>query len=314
MTREETGTHQAVAEPETPVTRDPPGKGGRQQVVVITGLSGAGKSQASKLFEDFGFYCVDNLPPALIDAFLGLREREPERYRRVALVVDIRAGDPAPAIERAVAELTARGVPSEVVYLEANDASLIARFSETRHLHPLPSTSGVQASIDAERAALNRARRLATVVIDTSGLSIGQLRERLVPLIGDDSPAAQFSVSLITFGFKFGLPLEADLVFDVRFLTNPHYVPDLRPLSGLRPEVSEYVLGQPSATRFLELVEQMVDLTRPAYLAEGKTRLTIALGCTGGYHRSIALAEELATRLRRADRGAVSVHHRELNR
>lgn len=315
MTREQVETPRDVVDAASSEAADAPDRTrGPERVVVITGLSGAGKSQASKLFEDFGYYCVDNLPPALIDSFLGLREREPERYRRVALVVDIRAGDPAPAIERAVAELTARGVPSDVVYLEANDASLIARYSETRHLHPLLSTRGVQASVDAERRALDGARGLATAVIDTSGLSIGQLRERLVHLIGEDSTESQFAISLITFGFKYGLPLEADLVFDVRFLTNPHYVPDLRPLSGLRPEVSEYVLGQPSAERFLDLTEQLVDLTQPAYLAEGKTRLTIALGCTGGYHRSIALAEALATRLRRSDRGSVSVHHRELQR
>ena len=286
----------------------------REQVVVITGLSGAGKSQASKLFEDFGFYCVDNLPPELLDSFLGLREREPKRYRRAALVVDIRAGDPAPAIERAVEELTARRVPVEVVYLEADDASLVARYSETRHLHPLASPHGVYASIAEERRALDAARRLATAVIDTSGLSIGQLRERLLPLVGDAGAAGEFAITLITFGFKFGLPLDADLIFDVRFLTTPHYVPGLRPLSGLRREVSEYVLKQPAAARFLDLVEQLVDLTRPAYLAEGKSRLTIALGCTGGYHRSIALAEELAARLRRAERGSVSVYHRELDR
>ncbi len=319
MTGDEAGTPRAAVAAR-PDTGDRAAKASREreQVVVITGLSGAGKSQASKLFEDFGFYCVDNLPPALIHALLGLREREPDRYRRVALVVDIRAGDPAPAIERAVEELTARGVPVEVVYLEANDAVLVARFSETRHLHPLLSADGahgadgVQASIAAERRALDRARQLSTAVIDTSGLSIGQLRERLVPLIGEDSAADRFAISLITFGFKFGLPLEADLVFDVRFLTNPHYVPDLRPLSGLRREVSEYVLSQPNALRFLELVEQIVELTVPAYLAEGKTRLTIALGCTGGYHRSIALAEELAARLARSERQAVTVHHREL--
>ena len=301
---------------ERPAAREaePSPRRGRDQVVVITGLSGAGKSQASKLFEDFGFYCVDNLPPALIDAFLGLREREPDRYRRVALVVDIRAGDPGPAIERAVEELTARGVPVEVVYLEANDASLVARFSETRHLHPLLSSEGVQASIATERRALDATRQLATAVIDTSGLSIGQLRERLFPLIGEEGAADQLTIALITFGFKFGLPLEADLVFDVRFLTNPHYIADLRPLSGLRPEVSDYVLSQPAARRFLELVEQLVELTTPAYIAEGKTRLTVALGCTGGYHRSIALAEELAARLRGAGAGSVSVHHRELDR
>ena len=283
-------------------------------MVVITGLSGAGKSQASKLFEDLGFYCVDNLPPALLEGFLSLRQREPDRYRRAALVLDIRAGDPGPAIRQAVEQLRSGGVRTDVIYLEAGDASLIARFSETRHRHPLPSPNGVQASIAEERRRLGPVRELASAVVDTTGLSIGQLRARLLTVIGADGQAEQLTIDLVTFGFKFGLPLEADLVFDVRFLTNPHYVPDLRPLSGLQPEVRDYVLRQPTARRFLDLVEQIVDLTRPAYVAEGKSRLTVALGCTGGYHRSIVLAEELATRLRESGRGPVAVFHRELER
>lgn len=283
-------------------------------VVIITGLSGAGKTQASKLFEDIGYYCVDNLPPALLGDFLELRRAEPQRYRRAALVVDIRAGDPAPAIEVALAALRDGGVPAQVIYLEADPAALVARFSETRHRHPIASDGGVQASIAEEQRRLAHARVLASAVVDTTGLSIGQLRERLLAVLGDGVGRTALTIDFVTFGFKFGLPLDADLVFDVRFLTNPHYVPDLRPLSGLEPPVREYVLGQPPAERFLQLVEEVIELTRPAYLAEGKARLTVALGCTGGYHRSIALAEELAARLERSGRGPVSVFHRELER
>jgi UPF0042 nucleotide-binding protein len=284
------------------------------QLVVISGLSGAGKSQASKLFEDLGYYCVDNLPPELLDRFLTLRDAEPERYERAALVLDIRAGDPAPAIEQARAALAVRGVPLQVLYLEASDTSLVSRYSETRHRHPLQTRSGVQVGIAEERRRLAATRELADHVIDTSGLSIGQLKERLFALLPRDGAIEALQIDIITFGFKYGIPLEADLVFDVRFLTNPYYVPDLKPLSGLQPPVREYVLNQPAAGRFLDLVAELLTLTVPAYRAEGKARLTVALGCTGGYHRSIALAEELAGRLRGLGDASVAVFHRELER
>ena len=283
-------------------------------VVVISGLSGAGKSQASKLFEDLGYYCVDNLPPDLLDRFLALRDGDPVRYRNVALVVDIRAGDPAPAIEQARAALVARGVPLQVLYLEASDAVLVSRFSETRHRHPLQTRSGVQASIMLERERLARTRDLADQVIDTSSLSIGQLKEQLFRHVPRESAADELLIDILTFGFKFGIPIDADLVFDVRFLTNPYYVDDLKPLSGLQTPVREYVMGQPAAKRFVELVVELLQLTVPAYRSEGKTRLTVALGCTGGYHRSIALAEELAEQLRGLGGVSVAVFHRELER
>lgn len=283
-------------------------------VVVISGLSGAGKSQASKLFEDLGYYCVDNLPPELLDGFLSLRDANPARYERIALVLDIRAGDPAPAIEQARAELARRGIEMQMLYLEASDANLVTRFSETRHRHPLETRSGVQAGIAEERRRLARTRELADHVIDTSGLSIGQLKERLFAFVPREAAADELLVDIVTFGFKYGIPLEADLVFDVRFLTNPYYVPDLKPLSGLQPPVREFVLGQPAAGRFLDLVVELLQLTAPAYRAEGKQRLTVALGCTGGYHRSIALAEELAARLTEMGGTSVAVFHRELER
>ena len=295
-----------------PVAKERPAPSGH--VLVISGLSGAGKSQASKIFEDLGYYCVDNLPPELLDSFLGLRDADPARYARVALVLDIRAGDPAPAIERAKAALAERGVAHEVVYLEASDANLVSRFSETRHRHPLQTRSGVQDGIHEERRRLARTRELADHVIDTSGYSIGQLKERLFGFVPRDGVAGELLVDIITFGFKYGIPLEADLVFDVRFLTNPYYVPDLKSLSGLQPPVRRYVMGQPAAKRFVDLVVELLELTMPAYRAEGKARLTVALGCTGGYHRSIALAEELAARLRSVEQASVAVFHRELER
>ena len=293
----------------------PESHGDTEHLLVISGLSGAGKSQASKLFEDLGYSCVDNLPPALLDEFLGLRTADPERYRRSALVLDIRAGDPAPAIERAAAALDAEGSKLELIYLEASDASLVSRFSETRHRHPLQETrSGVQASIAEERRRLERTRNIADHVIDTTGLSIGQLKDRLFAVVPRASDSDELRIDIVTFGFKYGIPLEADLVFDVRFLTNPYWEPELKPLSGLEEPVRDFVLGQPAARRFLELVTELLELTVPAYRAEGKEQLRLALGCTGGYHRSIALAEELASRIGKLEDTRVAVFHRELER
>jgi RNase adapter protein RapZ len=288
---------------------------GERHFVVISGLSGAGKSQASKLFEDLGYACVDNLPPELLDDFLELRRQGHDRYRRAALVLDIRAGDPAPAIERARAALSAEGSGIELIFLEASDASLISRYSETRHRHPLEETrSGLQASIADERRGLERTRQLADHIIDTTGLSIGQLKDRLLATLPRETARDALQIDVVTFGFKYGIPLEADLVFDVRFLTNPYWEPELKPLSGLEQPVRDFVLRQPAATRFLELLRELIELTAPAYRAEGKEHLRIALGCTGGYHRSIALAEELAGRLAELPGVNVGVFHRELER
>ena len=302
----------------TPIQEDPGTVDARPEtdhLLVISGLSGAGKTQASKLFEDLGYSVVDNLPAPLLDEFLTLRRDQPDRYRRTVLVLDIRAGDPASAIQQASATLEADGSRLELVYLEASDASLVSRFSETRHRHPLQATrSGVQASIAEERRRLARTREMADHVIDTTGLSIGQLKDRLFSLVPRQTSRDELQIDIVTFGFKYGIPLEADLVFDVRFLTNPYWEPDLKPLSGLEDKVREFVLAQPAANRFLELVIELLELTAPAYRLEGKEQLRVALGCTGGYHRSIALAEELGRRLAKLPDASVTVFHRELER
>jgi RNase adapter protein RapZ len=300
----------SVAVPEAQARERP-----AEHLLVISGLSGAGKSQASKLFEDLGYSVVDNLPPNLLDAYLELRRREPERYHRAALVLDIRAGDPAPAIERAREALAADGSELELIYLEAGDPTIVSRFSETRHRHPLQETrSSIQASIAEERRRLARTRELADHVIDTSGFSIGQLKDRIFGLLPRDTVDDRLVIDIVTFGFKYGIPLEADVVLDVRFLTNPYWNPDLKPLSGLEEPVRDFVLAQPAANRFLDLVTELLQLTAPAYLAEGRQQLRLALGCTGGYHRSIALAEELARRLEAVPNASVNVFHRELAR
>ena len=301
-----------------PITGEDPSRSagreaGIEHFVVISGLSGAGKSQASKLFEDLGYLCIDNLPAKLLDDFLSLRREDPDRYRRSALVLDIRSGDPAPAIRRAASAMEAAGSHLELIYLEASDASLISRFSATRHRHPLQATrSSVQASIAEERSRLATTREMADHVIDTTGLSIGQLKDRLLSVIPRSVADDELRIDVVTFGFKHGIPLEADLVFDVRFLANPYWEPELKPLSGLEPPVRAFVLNQPAAKRFLDLATELVELTAPGFRAEGKEQLRIAIGCTGGYHRSIVLGEELASRLAKLPKASVGVFHREL--
>jgi UPF0042 nucleotide-binding protein len=288
--------------------------GQEQDVVILSGLSGGGKTAASKLFEDLGYTVVDNLPGELLPELADLVTSDRERFARVAIVVDVRAGDATIALAAMRGALEGRGVRPRVVFLEARDDVLIRRFSETRHRHPLDDERGIASSIFAERRMLEAIRAEADVVVDTSDLSLRELRERLFSQLGSVARPDQLAIQLISFGYKYGIPLESDLVFDIRFMQNPYYVPELRKLSGLTEEVREYVLGQPVAERFLTLVEEFLDFAVPAYIAEGKSRLTIAIGCTGGFHRSIVLSEELGRWLRERDLGPVSVFHRELER
>jgi UPF0042 nucleotide-binding protein len=285
-----------------------------QQVVVLTGMSGGGKTAAAKLFEDLGYVVVDNLPGELLRDLADLIVTEPARYGRTAIVLDVRSGDVPLAFGAMRGALEGRGLRPVIIFLEASDEVLIRRYSETRHRHPLADERGIAASIEQERSMLESVRNQADVVLDTGNLSLRQLREQIFARLGDVQGSERLSIQLISFGFKHGIPLEADLVLDVRFMRNPHYIEALRPLSGLTPQVREYVLGQPIASRFLDHLKDLLDLLVPAYTDEGKTRLTIAIGCTGGWHRSIVMSEELATWLRLRDFGPVAVFHRELER
>jgi RNase adapter protein RapZ len=283
-------------------------------VVIVSGLSGGGKTAAAKLFEDLGYTVVDNLPGELLPDLAELVSSDRNRFAKVAIVVDVRAGDAMKALGAMRGALEGRGIRPRVVYLEASDDVLIRRFSETRHRHPLGDERGLADSIAEERRRLDPVRSEADVVLDTSDLSLRQLRERLFAALATDVRADQLAFQLISFGYKHGVPLEADLIFDVRFMQNPYYVAELRRQSGLTDPVRAFVLGQPVAGRFLEFIEAFLAFTVPAYIAEGKTRLTIGIGCTGGFHRSIVIAEEIATWLRGQDLGPVSVFHRELDR
>lgn len=284
-----------------------------QAVVILSGLSGGGKTAAAKLFEDLGYSVVDNLPGELLPGLADVVAADPLRFARVAIVLDVRSGDASLALAAMLGALEGRGIVPRIVFLEASDAVLIRRFSETRHRHPLSDGRGIAASIAEERRQLEVVRSQADVIIDTSSLSLRQLRERLFAKVTPAEPD-RLMLQIITFGFKYGVPLEADLVFDVRFMQNPYYIPELRAQSGLTEAVRDYVLGQPITGRFLAFLEEFLGFTVPAYLGEGKTRLTIAIGCTGGFHRSIAIGEALAAWLRDQDLGPVAIFHRELDR
>ena len=287
---------------------------GPPQVVILTGLSGAGKTAAAKLFEDLGFIVVDNLPNELLPDLAELVSSDRDRFRQVAIVLDVRAGDAPVALAAMRGALEGRGIAPLVLFLEASDESIIRRFSETRHRHPLGDGHGIAGSVAEERRRLAPIRDEADIVIDTSALSLRELRERLFSQVGTAPEPGRLAIQLISFGYKYGIPLEADLVFDVRFMDNPFYVPELRQISGLTEAVRQFVLEQPVTPRFLELTESLLEFLIPAYAEDGRTRLTIAIGCTGGYHRSIVVAEALAAWLREADLGTIGVFHRELER
>lgn len=287
----------------------------RQHVAIITGLSGAGKTAASKLFEDLGYTVVDNLPADLLAELAELVASDPERYSRVALVLDVRSGNAALAFGAALGALHGRGIGPQIFFLEASDEALIRRYSETRHRHPLDDRNdGVAAAIARERELLEEVRSLAQVTIDTTSLSGRQLRERIVSALDPGRGQDVFNIQVISFGYKHGVPLEADLVFDVRFMENPFYRPELRALSGQEEPVRVFVLEQPVTRRFLGFLREFFAFVVPAYQGEGKTRLTVAIGCTGGFHRSVAIAEAMADDLRALGLGSVSVWHRDLGR
>ena len=287
------------------------------KIVELTGLSGAGKSTATKSLEDIGFRTIDNMPNDLIPALLEKIQLQPDRFARLCLVIDARDGDPRAAIDAVRAASTSMGVESRVIYLDSRDDVLIRRFSETRHRHPLggpiDAPSDVAGAIRSERALLSSSREIADAVIDTSDLAARELRDRLVQeVLGGD---ASISVHLTSFGYKHGIPLDSDLIFDVRSAANPHWVPELRPRDGRDREVGTYVLTDPVGASIEAAIATFVARTLDTYLGDGRGRLSIAIGCTGGRHRSVAISESLAAKLRsQAGAHTVHVHHRDVER
>jgi len=276
------------------------------ELVIITGMSGSGKASVLKAFEDLGYYCVDNLPVELIPQFaeLALQSRD---IRRTALVVDVREGtklDKLPGILLSVRHT----IPTKVVFLEASDSVLLRRFSETRRPHPLGTDAPVQAALKQERRHLSKIRALADFVIDTSKFNVHELRALINERFHEKSPEKSILVSSVSFGFRQGVPEDADLVFDVRFLPNPHFVPEFRPLTGRDPRVAKYIRSFPQTREFLSRISDLLVYLLPHYIREGKSYLTIAFGCTGGQHRSVMMAEEVGKKLRSAGYRVKVVH------
>ncbi len=281
--------------------------------IVVTGMSGAGKSAAIRCLEDLGFFCIDNLPATLIPKVAELCAQSEKRIERVALVVDAREGRFLEGLFDILADLRRDGHLVRVVFLEASDEVLVRRFSESRRPHPLAPGGSAPEGIRAERALLAHLKAKADLVIDTSSFTVHEFRKLLAGSFLDLPAPSRTALSLVSFGYKHGLPVDADLVFDARCLPNPHFVEALQPLTGLAPQVGEYVLGFAQTRGFLERIQEFLKFTLPLYVQEGKAYLTIAVGCTGGRHRSVVLAEELARLLREAG-SEVSVRHRDLER
>ncbi len=284
------------------------------QLTVITGLSGAGKSQAVATFEDMGFFCIDNLPPQMLPRVVDLFSLEGSRVDRLAIVIDVRGAQYFAELGEVLDGVSRRGAGLRILFLEASDESLVARYQSTRRPHPLAHDGSLLAGIQEERGLLAPLRERADVVIDTSGLNVHELRHRLQETLFAGELRNQLLVTFVSFGFKFGVPTEADMVFDARFLPNPHWVDELRPLTGLDQKVSDFVVARPESHGFLERVAGLILYLVPAYLSEQKTQLVVAVGCTGGRHRSVALAEALAASLSKDPLVETGVRHRDVER
>ena len=277
-----------------------------KELVIVTGISGAGKASALKAFEDLGFHCVDNLPLELLPDFAGLVSKSKE-VEKAAIVVDVREGatlDRLPQILKQVKTL----LRTRVVFLDAQDTALVRRYSETRRPHPLGGSETVSRSVVEERQLLDPIRNVADTLIDTSNFNVHELRAHIQTRFGHEAKTNRLLVSCLSFGFKNGVPLDADMVFDVRFLPNPHFVPEFRKKTGLDPKVAAYVRGFPQTAEFLDRVTKLMLYLLPHYVNEGKSYLTVAFGCTGGQHRSVMMAEEMSKRLRKAGYQVKALH------
>ena len=280
------------------------------EFLVVTGNSGAGRSHAANVLEDLGWFVIDNLPPSLIPKVGELADAPGSATGNVALAVP--GGANVAELLAAIAQLRGSGARVRILYLEASTPTLVQRYESTRRRHPF-GDSGLTEAIEGERVALESVKAESDVAIDTSDLNVHQLRDRLVDLFGSESPSGGMTTKVVSFGYKHGLPIDVDLVLDCRFLPNPHWVEELRPLTGQDHPVREYVMAQPLTSAFLERLERMLGLLLPAYVQEGKSYLTIAFGCTGGQHRSVAIAEETGTMLKRMGHDS-DVAHRDVSK
>jgi UPF0042 nucleotide-binding protein len=274
---------------------------------ILTGLSGAGKSLVSHYLEDQGFYCVDNLPPELIEKFVELTMDTKKKVHRVLLVIDVRAGAQFQTLFRSLDDLERKGIRHVIIYLESKDDVLVRRFSETRRRHPLNAGSLTE-SIQKERHMLADIRERADIVIDTTSYSSAQLKKHIMKVLSEKLPVEKMTVFLTSFGYKYGIPVESDLVFDVRFLPNPHYVPELAPMTGCHDEVCDYIFENEISKKFLKQLTSFLQFLVPQYVQEGKSHLTVSVGCTGGQHRSVAIVEKLSKALEKEPVNLVKSH------
>jgi UPF0042 nucleotide-binding protein len=285
-----------------------------QDFVVISGFSGAGKSQAMACFEDAGYFCVDNLPPEMINSLAELFGHDGSKVERAAVVSDVRGGESFEGMASVLDGLGRNGVPYRLLFLEASEDALVNRYKETRRRHPLAEGGALDSAIRQERELLAPLKERADVSIDTTDLSASRLRKVVADKMLPKTARGRLAVTFLSFGFKHGSPRDADLTFDVRFLPNPHYENDLRELTGLDPEVVEYVESSDGVGEFYERLEPLLDYLLPAYENEGKAHLTVGVGCTGGRHRSVVIAERLARQYAEADRYLVDVVHRDVDK
>jgi len=281
------------------------------ELVIVTGMSGAGRSTAAKVLEDQGWFVVDNLPPALLPTLADLGARARGNVSKIAAVVDVRGGDFFPDLRTSLAGLATAGVDPRIIFLEAADEALVRRYEANRRPHPLQDDGRLVDGIARERAMLRDLRADADIVIDTTTLNVHELGAKVLAAFDDIS--TELHATVMSFGYKYGLPVDADVVMDCRFLPNPHWVPELRPQNGRDPAVRDYVMAQKGAPEFLDIAERLLRVTGEGYQREGKRYATIAVGCTGGKHRSVAIAEEIARRLAAAGVD-VAVDHRDLGR
>lgn len=285
----------------------------RFRFVIITGMSGAGKTNFLQKLEDMGYYCVDNLPPVLIARFADLCWKSTSNTRHVAVVTDIRGGSFFDALPQALNELKRRGIPHEVVFLEASDEALVRRYMETRRQHPLAKTMRIQEGIQAERKVLAGVRMQSDIIIDTTAMKTEELQEYLTSRFGAVDKKREMQITLFSFGFKYGIPIDADMVIDVRFLKNPFYIEKYKHWTGRVPEVARYISESPVTEKFLDKLYDFMDFTVDHFRDAGKTQFTIAIGCTGGMHRSVFVTETLGNHLKE-QHTHVNVEHRDLHR
>lgn len=278
------------------------------EFVIITGMSGAGKSQAMKALEDMGYYCMDNLPPALLTKFAELCNQSKRNIDKVAVVVDIRGGVFFVDLFKGLEELKEQGIKYSILYLDALDQVLIKRYKELRRPHPLNPKEGILDGILEERELLKEVKKRADYIIDTSNLSVGMLKEEIYKIYFEGLELRRLTISVTSFGFKHGILLDADLVFDVRFIPNPYYIPELKDLTGVEEDVKDYVFQWGQTNLFVEKLMDMLEFLIPYYIKEGKTQLIVGIGCTGGKHRSVAIAEEVAKKLEESGHRAIVSH------